>query len=271
MRVTALLSLLLTFLLPLAAQERAEVYLDVIHLRDGEPLEGTILEYVFAERVVLVTASGSVKTVPWADILRVNFRLDKNFELPEKTTGPEANEPPQEIIPRRSYLHQVGGAISFGANTSNRFGFSEVLTTIGGNVNYHLVKRVGQRYALGAGVDVGLMSFERAENVVALTALGEVHFGKRRTQPFIRLEVGPSLPFGGSTNGPEITSRQISLLYHAALGLEFKSTPDGWGSLVLDVGYRFLNSSFILTTETLDVIERNIQYRRLMLRGAIRF
>ncbi|MBC6994662.1 hypothetical protein QWY85_07695 [Neolewinella lacunae] len=271
MRCITLLPLLLILFLPLAAQNRAEGYLDVIHLREGEPLEGTILEYVFQDRVVLVTAGGSVKTVPWADILRVNFRMDKDYVPTVETTAVGTQDRPGEIIPRRSFLHQVGGGLSFGSNTANRFGFSEVLTTIGGNVNYHLVKRVGQRYVLGAGLDAGLMSFERAENVMALTALGEVHLNQRRAQPFIRLEVGPSLPFGGSASGPEISSRQISLLYHAALGLEFKSTPDGWGSLVFDLGYRFLNSSFILTTDTLDVIERNIQYRRLMLRGAIRF
>jgi len=88
---------------------------------------------------------------------------------------------------------------------------------------------------------------------------------------FVRFQGGITFPFGGLNSDDEVSARRLTPLYHPSFGLEFGPPAGGWGTLVIDVGYRFLNSRFDLTTATLDVVQRSIVYRRLVIRGGYRF
>ena len=270
--------ILLAFLsTSLFAQTRANSYIDVVFRFDGEPIEGIILSYEYGKRVVLEKGDGSVKEIPWKEVKRVNFRYDRTRkpairinEAEESETIAEAEESALPV-PERKFRHQVTTALTFGRTINTQNGFSQPITTLGGSVAYHLLRDFSF-FTTGAGLDVSLMNHQRRENVLALTGLLEVPVGRGRWRPFARLEAGPSLLFGGDTQtGEEITSRSLSILYHPALGVEITPRNKGWGKLTLDIGYRFLNSRFELTTSTLDVVERNVRYRKFTLRGGMRF
>ncbi|MEM9524973.1 MAG: hypothetical protein AAGA31_00120 [Bacteroidota bacterium] len=255
----------------LMAQQRAGTVIDAVHLRDGKIIEGTILEYNYGRDVVVVMDNGNIRRVEWEDIKRVNFRIDKRRNaapVPQEEVeldSPEEEEP----LPERSYWHMVSTNLAFGA-TSGRFGSNA--TTIGGGVSYHLIRPFGN-FLVGVGVDANLMSYRRAENVVAATGLIDfpINYKAKNVRIFLRFEAGPSLPFGTTDESEDITQRMVTFLYHPALGLEFLPRKKPWGSMTVDLGYRFLNSRFTITTNTLDVVERNVQYRRLVLRGGIKF
>jgi len=69
------------------------------------------------------------------------------------------------------------------------------------------------------------------------------------------------------------TGLDVSLMNHQRRENVLAATVrnGGWGKMTLDLGYRFLNSRFNLTTSNLDVVERNVMYRRLSFRGGMRF
>ncbi|TXF88410.1 hypothetical protein FUA23_14835 [Neolewinella aurantiaca] len=270
-------TLLLIFVLGLvcptaSAQPAAEQYIDIVQLFKGDPVEGTILTYEYNTKVIIVTENGTVRELPWENVKRVQFRQDHSRKSAIRQKR-EEYLPEKEPLstPSRKLRHQITSAVTFGRVTNPNLNFGLPSTTIGGGVAYHLLYDIPVA-TLGFGLDLNLMNHQRRENVLAATLLAERALGQGRFRPLIRMETGPSFPFGGSEEGgEEITSRSISILYHPAVGVEITPRNGGWGKMTIDVGYRFLNSKFELTTASLDVVERNVNYRRLTLRGGMRF
>jgi hypothetical protein len=256
--------------LTVVAQTRAGQYVDVVFLHKGKPIEGTVLSYEYNERVVLVKEDGEVQEIPWVDLKRVNFRLDRNqpLEITEDVVEDVVEDEKVIPAPARKFRHQLSSSLTLG-NTTNS-AFSRTATALGGGFAYHLIRDVSF-LTVGAGVDVNLMNHERRENVLAATVIAELPIGNGRIRPFVRLEAGPTFPFGGRPSSEEITSRKVTPLYHPAIGIEITPRNGEWGQMTIDLGYRFLNSQFELTTESLDVVERNVNYRRLTFRGGMRF
>lgn len=260
-------------------------YVDIVHLFEGAARVGTIITYEHGKRVVLVEEDGRTSDFAWDEVKRVNFRLDKNetrrAELmararEEQGLGdPSLEEGPIETVispPSRRFWHQVDAGISMGVSNNDRFDFGINSTTLGGGIGYHYVREFG-RFRAGLGADLNIMSHSRQENVLAGTILAEYPLGRglKRMRPFVRLQGGITYPFGVTESEEEITARRLSPLYHPSFGFEFSPSDEGWGSLFIDIGYRFLNSRFDLTTATLDVVERRVVYRRLVVRGGYRF
>lgn len=273
MRLLFSVLLLVLFSCPAAAQKAAQ-YIDVVFPFEGGPLEGTIVSYEYGKRVVLVLENGDVKELAWDKVKRVNFRFDRSYK-PEVDEGGETTEEVVEEAfvlptPDRKFRHQVTSSLTFGKVSGSNDFFNFTRTTIGGGLAYHLLRDVSF-LTVGAGLDLNLMNHSRGENVLAATVMAEVPIGKGRWRPFFRMETGPTFPFGAGQSGEEVTSRAVTLLYHPALGVEITPRNGGWGKMTLDVGYRFLNSRFDLITTNLDVVERVVNYRRLSLRGGMRF
>jgi hypothetical protein len=274
--------------LTLVAQPKAEAYADVVYLQNDEAITGTVLAYEYGQRVIIVTDAGTTYDLKWAEVKRVNFRLDptrldelreedrrnaRRVAVPVQPAGAviEAEPVSQRIAPSRKFMHQLSGNLNFGTVVNNSFGFSFNAVAVGVGFGYHLIRPLGP-VIVGAGVDVSLLSFERQENMLAVTAQVEwPFFVGRRFQPMVRLEAGPSYPFGGSAVGENLSDRSISPLIHPSIGVQLNPKNDGWGRLYFDLGYRFVNSAFTITTENLDVVERRISYRRLVVRGGMRF
>lgn len=256
------------------AQLRASEYIDVIFLKGGGELVGTIVEYQHGKVVSLVQENGTLRKIGWNDVRRVNFKLDKrrarNLSQGLEATGGEEEAVAETVfIPSRKWQHQVTGSINLGRSGSD-FGFG--VTTFGGGFAYHAVKNVSF-LKIGAGLDLSLMSDSRDENTISTTLFVEspLGFRKKHLYPIIRLEAGPSLPFGSAGAGNEIIKRRLSFLFHPSVGIAINPRKGQWGSLVFDVGYRFLDSRFTILTASLDELQRTVNYRRLVFRGGIRF
>lgn len=271
------LFLLLCFLITipfLCAQTQAHEYVDVVSLKGGKEVSGTVIEYTFNGRVVIVQEDGTIKEIDGDEIRRVNFRLDKyRLQSIKRETlqqmDEEEGEAEKVFIPTRKRQHQVTGAINVGQTLVSRFGNS---TTFGGSFAYHLVQQV-KFLKIGLGTDISLMSASRNENVAAITSFAELalSFNSSRLRPLFRFEVGPSLPFGNSGSDNEIIQRNVSFLFHPSVGLDIPPRKGQWGGLVFDLGYRFLDSRFTVQTANLDELERTVNYRRLVFRGGLRF
>ncbi len=272
MRLLLSTALFLLFALSLSAQPKSDRYIDVVYRHNAPPLEGTVISYEYNQRVVLVLRDGAVKELPWEEVKRVNFKYDKrySFSRSEEVTEVVTEQEPVLPAPNRMFRHQVTSSLNFGRVTNNSNGFFRSSTAIGAGLAYHLLYDLS-RVTIGAGLDVNLMNHQRQENVIATTLLVDLPIGKGRWRPFARMESGPTFPFGSGNADENITNRSLTLLYHPALGVEITPRNGSWGKMTIDIGYRFLNSRFELTTASLDVVERNVNYRRLTFRGGMRF
>lgn len=266
------------FLLPalVYAQGPAAQYIDVVYPYDQDAVSGTVITYEYGVRVVIVQENGITKDFDWAEVKRVNFQLDKNREtaLAQPAEKEEEVDPTTAMEtrrPNRKFRHQLTGSLNFGSQVQD-FGqfFVNNSPVLGIGVGYHLIKPLG-RLNVGAGLDLSLMSHQLQEKVLAGTVQVDYPFGRGRLRPFVRIEGGMTYPFGAGAGSGSVTERSISPLYHPSVGVEIGRESGPWNRLVVDLGYRFLTNRFTITDANLDVIERRVEYRRLVLRAGIRF
>lgn len=273
--------LFLTLLFPvwLSAQQPAAQYIDVVHLYEGDAVAGTIITYQYGERIILVQENGNTRELAWDEVKRVNFRLDKeraaalDQESPDAAIVEPVTKEENRRTPTRKFYHQLAGSASFGTQSNPNFDdffFRNSRSVITGGLAYHVIKPIN-KFSIGAGVDLSLMNHRLQEKVLAGTLQADYRFGNGRLQPLIRLEGGITYPFGAGADGGEVTERSLSPMYHPSLGVLIGRNSGPWNKLVIDLGYRFLTNKFTLTDANLDVIERRVEYRRLILRAGIRF
>ncbi len=272
-----LLFLLLLFpIIPLLAQPQASEYVDVVHLYEGEPKTGTILTYDYGKRVILVEESTSLTLdLAWSEVKRVNFRRDlsRENEIIQEALAEKPALAEEPFQPKRKFYHQVSAGASFGRASTPDFNFRSRNTTLAGGIAYHVVRKL-QPVTIGLGLDLSLMNHQLQERVLAATTQVDLPLSRGSVQPFLRLEGGITYPFGagsGEAGDGQVTARTLSPLVHPAIGLEFVGRKQQWQRLMIDLGYRFFTSTFTITDANLDVIERKANYRRLVLRGGIRF
>lgn len=274
------LTLLLLFAISgfLVGQAPASHYVDVVHLHGKDAVSGTVITYDYGVRVVLVQDNGNTLDFNWDDVKRVNFRLDKEREAEILANRSVEDEPAsfQEEVPirtslKRKFMHQISAGVSFGAIQDNgNFDFNRRRITIGGAAAYHLMLNFN-RLNIGLGLDMSLMNHQLQEKVLSATGQVEYLFGNASTRPFVRFEAGMTYPFGAGSRDGEVTERTISPLVHPSVGLEFGGDKGPLQRLFIDLGYRFLTNSFTITDANLDVIQRKVNYQRLVLRGGVRF
>lgn len=238
-----------------------------VMLADGEKVNGKLLEYVFGEKVVLVLDDGDVRVLQWQEVRRLTAvetgpdgdgKETKPDTLAKENTAPEIDRP---------WRHQVTGGLNFG----RAFGPFDRVNIYGYSLSYHYVRPVGP-VLLGLGLDGTLFSYSRGENVLALSALVEYQLLRnRRGSPYLRLEGGPSLPFGRPGDEARITNPGLGYLIHPSVGYVFGPNDRTALTLFVDVGYRFANANFTLEPGFGDGFLRRTEYQRFCLRGGLRF
>lgn len=269
-------------LLPLLlyAQLPGSEYQDMIVRRDGPPLYGVIIEYRYAEKAIIVLDSGAVEEVTSENIKRISYFRDRDRSrriAAAVTTASSSASTPPELAPlapsTRRWRHQASAGVHFGSNTVSRdfdpFFPDFPVTVIGGSMSYHLV-RTFERLRIGGGLEASLMNNARREYTAAATFFAEFPLlaKTRKFRPLLRMEAGPALPFG-TLPGDEITRRRIGVLYHPSVGVDIRPGK-GHHQLLLDAGYRFLKSELEIVTNSFDLIDRSVNYRRLFLRASLR-
>jgi hypothetical protein len=275
------LILLLLIVIPgfLLSQAPADQYIDIVHLHGKDAVSGTVITYDYGVQVVLVQENGTTLDFKWDEVKRVNFRLDKDREAEVLATQQAKLEPtvvqqenPPATYEQKKFMHQFSAGMSFGANQFDNlnFDFRFRRITIGGTAAYHLIKNFN-KINLGIGVDLSLMNHQLQEKVLSATGQFEYLLGSGKNRPFLRFEAGMAYPFGAGSQDGEVTERTISPLVHPAIGLEFRGKNGPHQRLIVDLGYRFLTNKFTITDANLDVIQRKVNYQRLVLRAGVRF
>ena len=266
----------------LAAQTTQEIGLvDVIYRRGGSELVGQVIRYDYGREVEMTNLAGDTVNVSWEGINRVNFRYDRGLlrearaeeRLRLRSTADLETAEPAHILQRRWRHHLSVGTLLGTQNITNRFDFEPRRARIVGiGLSYHFVLPI-DRLAVGAGLDYALFSYSRQESALALTGLVEYAFldHSRKFSPYVRFTGGVARPVATPNADNEIDERDLGFVYTPSIGGVFRPGGNNTTELYVDLGYLFLNSSFRLTTPTLDVLERNVAYRRVSLRGGIRF
>ena len=235
----------------------------IILMADGQTVPAVLLKYEFGDSVVVRLADGSRVNYPWKQIRRIRMDRRAMVVRSERPERPAPPPPPPPRAPRKTY-HELAGFVPAGLiRTSDRFfGGDRESVSFGMGGSYHFGYAFG-RLGVAAGIDYGVYSRARNEHLGSVTARADYHFGDRRVTPFLRAEAGVSTLIGNL--GGNITDRSIDPLFHPAIGLAL-STDRSPDRLRLDLGYRFVSTSFRLETNNLEVIEREVSYRRLVIR-----
>ena len=241
---------------------------DVVEVRGGPDLVGTLIDYRYREGVTLVTDDGEVEFVEWGRVKRVDYRTRA-----PRSEANEAGEDWREVgnptwTPSRRWRHQMLITTGFSQERFDGDFFSEVNTILGAGVNYHLIYTSGG-LAVGPGAGFEVLSADRGERMTTLTGLVEYRFGKGRIRPLARVVGGPNLILG--SNRLELETRRIGHTVHPSVGLSFDPPGGGWMQLSLDLGYRLSSVYFSALTPNLELFEREINYQRLTLGLAARF
>ena len=241
---------------------------DVIEVRGGADLVGTLIDYHYGEGVTLVTDDGEIEFVEWRRIERLNYRPrmlqgeDKHSSEDWKETGPAV------WAPERRWRHQLLITTGISQERFDNDFFSQTNTIIGTGVNYHWVYTAGG-LAVGPGAGFEVLSVSRGERMTSLTALLEYRPGKGRIRPLARMLGGANLVVGSDLL--DIESRRIGHTLHPSIGLSFDPPGGDWMQLSFDVGYRLSSVYFTALTPNLEILERQINYQRLTLGLAARF
>ena len=250
----------------LPAQDQA-VYTDRIDVRGGRDRSGTITDYQYGQQVTIDEGEGRVTTVPWRRIASVNFAPDRE----ELARREDPNAAAQDVItpPDRGWRHQVTTTMGFSRSPLpfNQFGGLGRLN-VGAGAAYHYVRPLG-KLVVGAGGGAEVMSPRNNERVVLLTGLAEYQLGNGRIRPLLRLLVGGNLPLGHPDL--QLSERRIGYVTHPALGLALLPPRGRWGTLLIDVGYRFTRVEFKTQDQNFEVVDRRINYRRLIFTLGTRF
>ena len=241
---------------------------DVVEVRGGPDLVGTLIDYRYREGVTLVTDDGEVEFVEWGRVKRVDYRTRA-----PRAGASEPGEDWQEVgspswAPSRRWRHQLLITTGFSRETSNSDFFSEVNALLGAGVNYHLIYTSG-RLAVGPGAGFEVLSASRGERMTTLTGLVEYRLGKGRVRPLARVIGGANLILG--SDQLDLETRRIGHTVHPSVGLSFDPPGGGWMQLDLDLGYRLSSVYFSALTPNLEIFEREINYQRLTLGLAARF
>ena len=234
-------------------------------LMNGQVETVTLLSYHHGDSIIVRNGAGERVSYRWQDVRRV--RMDQpavvvrspQLEPEQQTTLPL----PPSREPRR-YVHEFAGYVPMGSVvTLNQFSGrrgNQVSFGLGGS--YHFSRRLGRAH-LGVGLDYGLYSRTRNERLGSAGLRGDYYFGNRKVVPFVRADAGAATLIGNL--GGRVISRSVDPFFHPALGVTVRSnrSPD---RLTFDLGYRFVSTSFRLETTGLELIERQVNYRRLILR-----
>ena len=263
----------LLFLLPcllavslLSGQDHS-IYTDRVDVRGGRDRSGTITEYIYGQRITIDEGDGRVTTLPWRRIASVSFALDRE-ELARRE-DPYAAAQDVGTPPERGWYHQVTTTTGFSRFplSFNQFGGLGRLN-VGAGAAYHYVRPLG-KLVVGAGGGAEVMSPRNNERVVLLTGLAEYQLGNGRIRPLLRLLVGGNLPLGHPDL--QLSERRVGYVAHPALGLALLPPRGRWGTLLFDVGYRFTRVAFRTENQNFEVVDRRINYRRLVFTLGTRF
>jgi hypothetical protein len=260
-----LLLILLFCVSTLRAQNQLD-YVDRIDVRGSANLTGRLIGYEFGKSASLVDRQGELHTIPWADIRRVYFEYRGNgTPVEERKSGPEADS---LEAPQRKWRHSLRVRFGGAWEQFDDFTFFDSGRTYGFGAGYHFLRRFG-RLDIGPGVNLDLLNAGREERAVGASLLTSFVASDWKVRPTVSLEVGAQLAVGN--DDLSIDDRSIGQVFHPAVGVTLWPGREQWGELGLLLGYRISTLSFTATNQNLEVVNRDVTYRRFTVSATAAF
>lgn len=269
MHLPWLFSILSMLLLPVSALAQAGehgTYYDYIELRGARNVKGTVIDYAYGESVSYLTAPGDTVTQSWSKVKSVRFEVDRS---PSRHPTTPRQTAPLSGLPDRKWFHQVTATVGLSESSLDpTTAFSSSRRNLSTGASYHNVRPLGT-FLVGVGGGAEIMSSVNNERIVTATTFVEYQLGKQRLRPLLRLLGGLNLPLGHPDL--QLTSRQVGTVVHPSVGFVLLPPRGSHGTLVFDLGYRLTAVAFSSQSSDLEIVRRDISYRRLLFTLGTRF
>jgi hypothetical protein len=209
------------FVLPLTAQltEPAKPVVDVVWLKDGSKLSGTILKWELARGMEFKLITGAEMVIPKEEIAKVY--QDIPFSNPYQENYPHYPKSERPFTFREEGLY----------NTFSVFlNFSE---NGGAGIHYSMGHRFSRMLGVGMGIGIESHDFFNSRGIVPIYAEARGFFTPEKISPYYALKIGYGFALrdeldgtieakGGFHFSPELGVRFGGRSVNYYLGLEYK-------------------------------------------------
>lgn len=232
---------------------------DVVYLKDGSILRGTILEYRPDGAIRLETKGGELEfAAPDIQKLVQEPQNPMFFAALRK----QKKEKPYAFREHGFYFSTLFGLLPGGGEYR-----SEVGMTLHASFGHMFSRHLG----IGGGVSLdGYPNSAGGENLVPLFVEARGYLQKKRNALYWSLAGGYGLPLKASTDDQEVRRFEGGYMFHPAIG--YRLGADKGLNVVIDAGYKFQKAlterEFLFSGE---ILLRDVLYRRLCLRIGVVF
>lgn len=220
-------------LIPLltTAQTKSE---DVIYLKNGSILRGEILERTDSQTIKIETVGRNVIVV-----MRQNVQRIGREEIPD---------PDPQYYKETGYVNNTGIDILTGGGATS--------------VGFRMVNGYRFNPQLSAGLGIGFVLYDDPQNLVPIYLDLKYKLKRANSTPFVFFKTGFSFSVM-SDDDLEVVDHDGGFMFSSGVGIQFE-TSENFG-LYFTAGYNLDNSKYELEQWNDDIIETEINYRRLVL------
>lgn len=270
-------SLLLVFIVSLlcfnslSAQSTEE--LDVLVLRSGDIIKGTIVELKPDDYVVIDVNNSGETTTYKMDLVAQLRQLDNTTgELDFEVEGVKRKrvKPTYEFVETGRFT-AINFGFSFGKRTRDVDVFDPFIpgggqtlteqTAIGFNLQTIVGHQFSRKFGLGGGISYDAYNLEDGESLITLLGHCRGYLSEKVISPYWAVSAGYGFALLNETQG--VNEAKGGLMFHPELG--FRLGASAKTNFTLSLGYRFQSAEYIQEFPFNGDIEyRNIDYRRFL-------
>lgn len=235
--------------LPGAAAQNTPATIDMVYLKDGSRMEGQIISYLQGEKVILRLANGQEKEIADDQIAKIVQGVAKDPKRAAYKSGPK---PITKGVYNSTMLSFALGGGSTNAGLALGAGFA--------NVTGYQFNR-----SLGLGFGLGLDNYtRRGETIYPLFLEARAFLPSKSNDGNYYLSASAGWGFAFKRSDLDITEANGGIMVYPAIGYR-AYTSEGL-DVNFDLGAKLQKASFVKIRSNGDVEERDILYRRLVLR-----
>lgn len=220
---------------------------DLIYLKDGSTLRGTIIEQIPNQYVKIGIAGGAVVKVSMSEVKRI--KADKgNYVFNEDGSNSKV----------KGFYTGYNIQAMLGQASGSEF---EQRLVVGVGIQYSLGYQFNKYAALGGGF--GLQLYDRVFGDVFVQARGFLPMGK--ITPTIALDAGYGVPLVLSGIGNAATQQRGGISMRPSLGLRIATR--NRADILVDVGYQFQHFTSTSNWGWGSTDEFDVWYKRMSFRA----
>lgn len=244
--ITAIFLVLIA--LTLYSQSR-EIFDDLIVLKNGSKIYGSIIDYRVGGQVQIKLENGS--------ILSFNDDVVTKIEI----AGKKSEHEKEFSLKINTIYHNFGIKLISGKNV-----FSDEARN-GSGIEYNLGYRFSNFASLGGGIAAEYFNYGFEEFFIPVYMDFTSFFKKSPVSPFFKLQGGYSMLF---TNSDYVIDKTGGIMLNPAFGIKFQGN---YGiNYTFDVNFKYQKAKFTYKGEWGNqIFNREVNFQRLMIRVGILF